>query len=165
MIYKFNNLIMNEFFENIDLLIDEDFDIFDQILFLDKPYTCQEFIYNFPKKIFFEDKMDIFKFFLHKGYSFYSVNWIVYNQLYLCTIINNPYFNDFLELIYERNKENINFFSEDDIFYFITDSKYNFKELIFKCNNFFEELKIDEHIIDLSILNYELANYRLEDVD
>lgn len=155
---------MDFLLDDIEYMLNEELDFINEI-FYDKPYTNDEFISNFPKNIFFEDKLYIFRFFLEKGYNFYSINWIVYNQLYLCDIINHPNFNDFLSLIYDKFKENILLFNQEDIFKFITDSRFNFRNYILNCNKFYEEIKIDDEKMDISILNNELENYRLEDVD
>jgi len=127
-----------------------------------KPYTCEEFINNFPKHIFFQEKFLLFKFFLDKGYSFYSINYIIYNQYYICNIINHPNFNDFLGLLFEKYKENINFFSDEDIFKFIIDNKYNFFNHILNCNKFYDEIYVEEYNLDINIINIHNS---LEDVD
>lgn len=155
--------IDDDYFNEIDLLFND----LNNSLFEIKPYTCEEFIDNFPKYIFFKDKIEIFRFFMDKGYSFYSVNSIAYNQHYICNIINHPNFNDFLELIFEKNKENILFFSEIDILNFITDSKFKFIDYLLNCNIFYEKIYIEEpSMIDIyqEVKSLDF-NYRLEDVD
>jgi hypothetical protein len=153
------NNLLNENFDNIlDIDIDNNF-------FIEKKlYSCEDFINKFPKEIFFLEKMSLFKFFLDKGYSFYSVNWIVYNQMYLCNIINHPNFNDFLSLLYERYKENVLFYSEDDILKFITDNKFNFMHNILNCNKFYENIDIEVNI-EVDNLNIIKPNNNLEEVD
>jgi hypothetical protein len=173
--YNCNNLL-NEDFDNIlDIDIDN-YNNFDNIsnemkksnyydFFIEKKlYSCEDFINKFPKEIFFLDKMSLFKFFLDRGYSFYSVNWIVYNQIYLCNIINHFNFNDFLSLLYKRYKENVLFYSEDDILKFITDNKFNFMHNILNCNKFYENIHIEVNI-EIDNLNIIKPNNNLEEVD
>ena len=173
---NYNNLLNEDFNNILDIDIDN-YNNSDNILnemkessnyygvfIKNQPYSCEEFINKFPKEIFFLEKMSLFNFFLNRGYSFYSVNWIVYNQTYLCNIINNYYFNDFLSLLYERYKENILFYSEEDILKFITDNKFNFMHNILNCNKFYENIHIEVHI-EVHNLNIIKPNNSLEEVD
>ena len=157
-VYNFMDISMDE---SMEIALNEMNDFLNGYKCL-KPYSCNEFINNFPKYIFFKEKMEIFRFFLNKKYSFHTINWIVYNQNYLCKIINNVNFNDFLELLYIKHKENIFFYSEEDIFLFITDPKYHFFENILNCNKFYEEIEIkEEDKLNIPILQ----NIKLEEND
>jgi hypothetical protein len=177
MVFKFDEENMNQEMEiDFDQIFigKELFEDFDIIYDISIKYTRHDFINYFPKYIFFLDKIEIFRFFLDKKFSFYSINWISYNQTYLCSIINNPNFNLFLGFLYEKYKGELKFYSENDILIFITDLKYNFFNHMLNCDKFYQyileddletnlqtNLETDSNIIEY----YSLINIKLEEVD
>jgi hypothetical protein len=144
---------LNNDFENILNEINESLILYRRTILIKISFNCKQFIDEFPKEIFFKDQKDIVKYFLNNNFRYNSIIWIIYNQVYICSIINNIYFNDFLEFLFLKYKENINFYSIKDILNFILDSKYNFIDNILKCKKFYENIDIEYLNLNIYVKN------------